>query len=73
MNLENIILSEVRQKQMLYDVTHTHNLKIIQMNLYTKQKQTHRQKANLWLPKGNRAGKGRIKSAGLTDTNYTNS
>ena len=22
------------------------------MNLFTKQKQTHRQKINLWLPKG---------------------
>ena len=26
--------------------------KIVQMNVYTKQKQTHRQKTNLWLPKG---------------------
>ena len=43
------------------------------MNLYTKQKQAHRQKANLWLPKGNRVGKGKIKSVGLTGTNYTNS
>ena len=73
MNLENIILSEVRQTQILYDVTYTQNLKITQMNLYTKQKQAHRQKANLWLPKGNRVGKGKIKSVGLTGTNYTNS
>ena len=27
---------------MLYDITFMWNLKIIQMNLYTKQKQTHR-------------------------------
>ena len=36
MNLENIILSEVRQRQILYDITYTWNLKIMQMNLYTK-------------------------------------
>ena len=26
--------------------------KMIQMNLFTEQKYTHRQKTNLWLPKG---------------------
>ena len=35
------------------------NLKeIIQMNLYTKEEQTHRQKANLCLPKGKGSGEG---------------
>ena len=28
------------------------------MNLFTKQKQTHRQKTNLWLPKGKGGGGG---------------
>ena len=55
MNLENIILSEVchTERQTLYDITYIWNLKIIQMNLYTKQKQTHgHRKKHLWLPKG---------------------
>ena len=31
----------VRQRQILYDITYMWNLKILQMDLYTKQKQTH--------------------------------
>ena len=45
------------------------------MNLFTKQKQTHRLKTNLWIPKkkGGRAGGGgdgqwEIRSLGLTHT-----
>ena len=30
--------------------------KLMQMNLFTKQKQTHRQKTNLWLPVGTERG-----------------
>ena len=41
MDLEITILSEVRQ--ISYDITYMQNLKkMIQMNLFTKQKQTHR-------------------------------
>ena len=29
---------------------------MIKMNLFIKQKQTHRQKTNLWLPKGKGGG-----------------
>ena len=37
MNLEIITLSEVRQRQILYDITYMWNLKKkIQMNLFTK-------------------------------------
>ena len=32
---------------------------MIQMNLFTKQKQIYRQKVNLWLPKG-KGGEGGI-------------
>ena len=39
---ECIILSEASQRQILYDMTCMWNLKIIQMNLYTRQKQAHR-------------------------------
>ena len=46
MQLEIIILSEVSQtekRQISYDITYVWNLKkMIQMNLFTKQKQTHR-------------------------------
>ena len=39
MDLEMIILSEVSQRQMSYDITYKWNLKkMIQMNLFTKQK-----------------------------------
>ena len=55
MQLEIIILSEVRQRQM-YDMTYMESKKMIQMNIFTKQKQTHRQKTNLWLPKGKEQG-----------------
>ena len=43
MDLEIIIRSEVRQRQ-IYDITHMRSLifKTIQMNLFTKQKQTYR-------------------------------
>ena len=44
MNLENIILSEVGQmekREIVYDITYMWT-QIIQMNLFTKQKQTHR-------------------------------
>ena len=38
MDLEIIILSEISQRQISYDIIHMWNLK---MNLFTKQKQTH--------------------------------
>ena len=60
MNLEMIILSEVRQKQVSYDIIYKWHLKkMIQMNLFTKQKQTHRyrREKKQWLPKG-KVGRG---------------
>ena len=43
MHLEIITLREVSQRQVSYDITFKWNLKrIIQMNLFTKQKQIHR-------------------------------
>ena len=63
MNLEMIILSEVRQKQISYDIIYKWNLKkMIKMNLFTKQKETHRyrrrkKKKKQRLPKG-KVGRG---------------
>ena len=49
-----------RQRQISYDNAYMWNLKkMIQINLYTKQKQTHRQKTNIWLPKGKGGGGGK--------------
>ena len=43
MGLEIIILSEVSQRQKLYDITlYVESKKMIQMNLFIKQKQNHR-------------------------------
>ena len=56
MDREMIILSEVRQRQVSYDIVYMWNLKkkkkIIQMNLFAKQKQNHRHRKQTWLPKG---------------------
>ena len=42
-----------RERKIAYDITYMWNLKkMIQMNLFTKQKQTHRYKKQTWLPKG---------------------
>ena len=49
-----------RETQTSYDITYMWNLKkkMIQMNLFTKQKWTHThiENKNLWLPKGKGAG-----------------
>ena len=46
MDLEIVILNEVksdREREISYDITYMQNLKkLIQMNLFTKQKWTHR-------------------------------
>ena len=36
MDLKNIMISEISQRQILYDITHIWTIKIIQMNVYTK-------------------------------------
>ena len=48
MQLENIIC-EVNQRQIPYDITYMYNVKkMIQMNLFTKQKQTHRLRKQIY-------------------------
>ena len=54
MDLENIILSEISQteKEEYYMMSLVYGIeKIIQMNLFTKQQQTHRHSKQTWLPK----------------------
>ena len=52
MNLEIIILSEVKsdsERQIPYDIAYMYKLKIlIQMNLFMKQKQTHRLRKQIY-------------------------
>jgi len=56
-----------RDRQISYDIAYTWNLKkwyknflkMTRMNLYTKQKQTHRHRRQTWLPKGKCQG-GRV-------------
>ena len=74
MDLENVILSEVSQTEedkyhMISLICGT--LKIIQMNLYAKQKQTHRyRKLTCGYQRGEGMGEGQIRGLGLTDTKY---
>ena len=53
MDLENIIVNEVRQRNINL-MSHIQILKKIQMNLFTKQ--THRRKTNLTVTKWERDG-----------------
>ena len=56
MDLEIIILCEVSQRQKSYDITYMWNRKkMIQMNLFTKQKQAHRHRKQCY---GYQRGKG---------------
>ena len=47
------------------------NILIAQMNLSTKQKQTHRHKEQIVVPRGRREGEGRPGSLGSADVNYS--
>ena len=66
MDLEIIILSEGSQieRQILYDITYMRNLKkmMIQMNLFTKQKQTHRHRKQTY---GHQRGRRRRDKLGV--------
>ena len=55
MDLEIIILSEVRQRQISYNITYIQNLKYDTNGLiYKTETHSQTQKTNLWLPKGKR-------------------
>ena len=61
-DLETIMLSEVRERQ-IYDIIHIWNLifKVIQMNLFTKQKQISKYRGK---KKKNRFPKGKCEGEG---------
>ena len=62
MDLEIIILSEVRQRKtnIIWYHFYVESKKMIQMNLFTKQIDSQSLKTNLWLPKGIAETKGEI-------------
>ena len=57
MNLENIMLTEVKQRQTLYDRAYMWNLKI-NTNKSICKTETNSKKTNLLLPKGRRRVRG---------------
>ena len=60
MDLENIMFSEISQRQILYDITYVWNPKNTQMTI-TKKKQTHGIRDTV----GKGKGKGQIKDRRL--------
>ena len=58
MDLETIIPSELRQRKTdaIWYHLHAESSKMIHMNLYTKQKQTHRHENNVMVTKGKGVG-----------------
>ena len=53
---------KLEDKQISYDTSYMWNLKkkVTQMNLFTKQKQTHRHRKNLWSPQGKDRGRDKL-------------
>ena len=66
---ENIMLSEMsdRERQILFDITYMWNIKIMQINVYAKQ--THIYKEQLMVTKRRGKAEGHTTSMGLRDTN----
>ena len=57
MDLEVITLSVINQRQISYDITYMWDLKKnIQMNLFTKQKQTHKHRKQTYDHQGEMRG-----------------
>ena len=57
MDLEIIILSEVSQRQISYDITYMWNLKYDKNELiYKTETDSQTEKTNLWFPKGKGEG-----------------
>ena len=59
MDLEIVVLGEVRERQIPYVITYMWNLKYDAYELADKT-DSHIQKTNLWLPKGKDSGKDKL-------------
>ena len=58
MDLEIVLLSEVSQRQVLYDIAYMWDLKkMMEMNLFTKKKETLRHRKQTMLTKRERRGR----------------
>ena len=57
MNLENIMHSEISQRQILYSQLLVEYKKMKQMNVYSKTKHTHRYENKLVVTSGEREGR----------------
>ena len=60
-----------RERQIVipYDIIYIWTLKY-NANEHTYETETHRQRKQIWLPRGRRSGEGRIGTLGLVDANY---
>ena len=71
MDLEIIIPNEVSHTEKdKYYIYMCDLKKMIQMNLFTKEKETHGHRKYIWLPKGRGGGEGQIWNLGLADKDY---
>ena len=71
MDLETIILSEVSQKEIPYDITYMWNLKYdINELIYETETDSQTQRTDLELPREREFGERRTGSLGLADANY---
>ena len=60
MELESVILSDVSQtqKRRFHTMSLTPEIsKVLQVDLSTKEKQAHRRRTDLWVPRGGRVGR----------------
>ena len=61
-------VAQTKTNTIWYHLYVEYNFKKIQMNLFTKYKQTHRHRKHYGDQKGNSGGEGYTKNLGLTDT-----
>ena len=70
MDLENIMLSEISQSQILYDIIYMWNLKNNTIECIYKTETHRHRKQTCGYQRGKGSGEGQIKGMGLRHTNY---
>ena len=71
MDLKIIMLSDIHQRQIPYDITYMWNLKkVTQMNLSAKQKQTHKHREQSVVARGKWGRDEWIENLRSADANY---